>query len=205
MKKMRFSEEQDGDDPPRADQRPVLEVVELRIVVPAICSTDEISTFCGLVCQGEEVQREGLESRVKMAKALVFLRANDDLVGVAGLKLPAQSYRDRVFRSAGVCSAAPTFAFELRWVFVSEAHRGRGYAMVLSAPRVRLKIGDTIYEATVALMTDRDDVAGVMGRDPVTVERGPDGREHVMSIMHYWRVFQRNVPDYSADSQGVAF
>ena len=72
-------------------------------------------------------------------------------------------------------------------------------------PRVRLKIGDTIYEATVALMTDRDEVAGVMGRDPVTVERGPDGREHVKSVMHYWRVFQRNVPDYSADSQGVAF
>ena len=72
-------------------------------------------------------------------------------------------------------------------------------------PRVRLKIGDTIYEATVALMTDRDEVAEVMGRDPVTVERGPDGLEHVKSVMHYWRVFQRNVPDYSADSQGVAF
>ena len=72
-------------------------------------------------------------------------------------------------------------------------------------PRVRLKIDDKIYEATVALMTDRDEVAGVMGRDPVTVERGPDGREHVKSVMHYWRVFQRKVPDYSADSQGVAF
>jgi hypothetical protein len=72
-------------------------------------------------------------------------------------------------------------------------------------PRVRLKIGDRIYEATVALMTDRDEVAEVMGRDPVTAERGPDGREHVTSVMHYWRVFQRNVPDYSADSQGVAF
>ena len=72
-------------------------------------------------------------------------------------------------------------------------------------PRVRLKIEDKIYEATVALMTDRDEVAGVMGRDPVTVERGPDGQEHVKSVMHYWRVYQRNVPDYSADSQGVAF
>ena len=72
-------------------------------------------------------------------------------------------------------------------------------------PRVRLKIDDKIYEATVALMTDRNEVAGVMGRDPVTVERGPDGRERVTAVMHYWRVFQRNVPDYSADSQGVAF
>ena len=72
-------------------------------------------------------------------------------------------------------------------------------------PRVRLKIEDKIYEATVALMTDRDEVAAVLGRDPVTVERGPDGEERVTAIMHYWRVFQRNVPDYSADSQGIAF
>ena len=34
---------------------------------------------------------------------------------------------------------------------------------------------------------------------------GPDGQERVTAVMHYWRVFQRNVPDYSADSQGVAF
>ena len=72
-------------------------------------------------------------------------------------------------------------------------------------PRVRLKIDNKIYEATVALMTDREEVAGVMGRDPVSVERGTDGQERVTAVMHYWRVFQRNVPDYSADSQGVAF
>ena len=72
-------------------------------------------------------------------------------------------------------------------------------------PRVRLKIEDKIYEATVALMTDRDEVAAVLGRDPVTVERGSDGQERVTAVMHYWRVFQRNVPDYSADSQGVTF
>ena len=45
----------------------------------------------------------------------------------------------------------------------------------------------------------------MMGRDPVTVEKSPDGRERVTEVMHYWRVFQRNVPDYSRDSQGTAF
>ena len=72
-------------------------------------------------------------------------------------------------------------------------------------PRVRLKIAGKIYEGTVALMTDRAEVAEVMGRDPVTVERGPDGAERVTGIMHYWRVFQRNVPDFSEDSQGTTF
>ena len=72
-------------------------------------------------------------------------------------------------------------------------------------PRVRLKIAGKIYEATVVLMTDRDEVAEVMGRDPVTVEKSSDGRERVTEVMHYWRVFQRNVPDFSKDSQGTAF
>ena len=72
-------------------------------------------------------------------------------------------------------------------------------------PRVRLKIAGKIYEATVVLMTDRAEVAEVMGRDPVTVEKSPDGTERVAEVMHYWRVFQRNVPDFSKDSQGTAF
>ena len=72
-------------------------------------------------------------------------------------------------------------------------------------PRVRLKIAGKIYDATVVLMTDRAEVAEVMGRDPVTVEKGPDGKERVTDVMHYWRVFQRSVADFSKDSQGTAF
>jgi hypothetical protein len=71
-------------------------------------------------------------------------------------------------------------------------------ANVARDPRVRLKIDGKIYEATVALMTDRAEVAGIMGRDPVTVEKGPDGKDRVKEVMHYWRVFQRNVPDYGS-------
>ena len=72
-------------------------------------------------------------------------------------------------------------------------------------PRVRLKIAGKIYEAMVVLMTDRAEVAEVMGRDPATVEQGSDGRERVTEVTHYWRVFQRNVPDHPKDSQGSAF
>ena len=39
-------------------------------------------------------------------------------------------------------------------------------------------------------MTDRANVAGVTGRDPITVERRPDDLERVPAVMHYWRVFQ---------------
>ena len=66
--------------PRETDQRPVPEAVELRIVAPMVCSTGELSTFCGLVLQGEEVAQRGLENRAQQAQALVFLRVNDDLV-----------------------------------------------------------------------------------------------------------------------------
>ena len=52
---------------------------------------------------------------------------------------------------------------------------------------------------------DKVKQAEIMGRDPVTVEKDPDGKERVKEVMHYWRVFQRNVPDFSKDSQGTAF
>ena len=43
-------------------------------------------------------------------------------------------------------------------------------------PLVRPKIEDKTYEATVASMPDRNEVASVIDRNSVTVERGLDGR-----------------------------
>ena len=58
-----------------------------------------------------------------------------------------------------------------------------------------MKIGGKIYEMTVVLVTDR---AEVMGRDPTRKEIGPDGKEQVVEVAHYFRVFQRNVPEYGS-------
>lgn len=72
-------------------------------------------------------------------------------------------------------------------------------------PRVRLKIGGKIYEMTVALIQDRAEVARLRGeRDPIVKQRGADGTEHVTEEWHYWRVFQRNVPEYGNGSAVAA-
>jgi len=68
-------------------------------------------------------------------------------------------------------------------------------------PRVRLKIGGKIYEMTVALIRDRAEVARLRGgRDPIVKETGADGLERITEEWHYWRVFQRNVPEYGTGS-----
>ena len=37
-----------------------------------------------------------------------------------------------------------------------------------------------------------------MGRDPIRKEIGHDGKEQVVEVAHYFRVFQRNVPEYGS-------
>ena len=67
-------------------------------------------------------------------------------------------------------------------------------------PRIRMKIDGKIYEATVALVQDRDEVAQLLGRSPIGVQVDENGEEQVTSVRHYWRVFQRNIPEYGDGS-----
>jgi hypothetical protein len=72
-------------------------------------------------------------------------------------------------------------------------------------PRVRLKIGGKIYEMTVVLVQDRAEVARLRGgRDPIVRETDADGNEYITEEWHYWRVFQRNVPEYGTGSAVAA-
>ena len=67
-------------------------------------------------------------------------------------------------------------------------------------PRVRLKVDGKIYEATVALVRDYDEVVRLFDDDPITIGVNDDGTEQVLGIRYYWRVFQRNIPTYTDGS-----
>jgi hypothetical protein len=67
---------------------------------------------------------------------------------------------------------------------------------VVRDPRVRIKIGDKLYEATMVLVADRSQAIALLGRNPEVVEKGPDGQDHVVGYDHVFRVFQRNIPEY---------
>ena len=84
-------------------------------------------------------------------------------------------------------------------------HSKAWWANVERDPRVRMKIGGKIYEMTLVLIQDRAEVAQLQGgRDPVTKEAGPDGKEHITQVAHWWRVYQRNVPEYGNGSAVAA-
>jgi len=84
-------------------------------------------------------------------------------------------------------------------------HSKAWWANIVRDPRVRMKIGGKIYEMTLVLIRDRAEVAQLQrGRDPVTKEIGPDGKEHITQVTHWWRVYQRNVPEYGNAAAVVA-
>ena len=74
------------------------------------------------------------------------------------------------------------------------------WANIERDPRIRMKIDGKIYEATVALVQNRDEVAQLLGRSPIGVQIDENGQEQVTSVRHYWRVFQRNIADYGDGS-----
>lgn len=77
-------------------------------------------------------------------------------------------------------------------------------ANVARDPRVRIKIGDKLYEATMVLVTDRSQAMAVLGRNPDVREPGAGGQEHVVGYDHIFRVFQRNIPEYGGDQPSMS-
>ena len=62
-------------------------------------------------------------------------------------------------------------------------------------------VGGVVGHYALVLIHDRAEVAQLQrGRDPVTKETGADGKEHVTQVTHWWRVYQRNVPEYGNGS-----
>jgi GNAT superfamily N-acetyltransferase len=89
-------------------------------------SEAEHQDFLRLVREGGEVGDAVLESNVRNAKCLVFLRSASALIGIAALKNPRLSYRQRVGASSGAEIPAASFPYELGYVFITEDHRERG-------------------------------------------------------------------------------
>jgi hypothetical protein len=77
-------------------------------------------------------------------------------------------------------------------------------ADVARDPRVRIKIGDKLYRATLVLVADRAQAIQIIGRNPETFQKGPDGQEHAVGYDHVFRVFQRDIPEYGGSQPSLS-
>jgi hypothetical protein len=103
---------------------------------PTTVSDTEIDDFCALVLAGGEVTARGLRDRVASAECLALLRRGGHLVGVAGLKRPGVSYRQRIQKRAAVPLPEGEFVFELGWVFILPSARGEKQSLPLCQPLI---------------------------------------------------------------------
>jgi len=116
---------------------------------PSDCSVEELKSFKGLVLAGGEVDATGLEGRIKAVMRLVFHYAdNQDLAGIAALKVPNDSYKNKIFTRAECPEKAKDFPFELGWVFVVEKYRGQGLSRALAEEALRFSEGKNVFATT---------------------------------------------------------
>ncbi|QRY31892.1 hypothetical protein JVX96_00765 [Variovorax sp. PDNC026] len=110
---------------------------QVTVKSPVDCDAIELRDFVSLIIQDGEVSPLGLPERVANARSLSFLRRDSALVGVAGLKRPAASYRHRISLSAQFELSQESFPFELGWVFLLLSARGAKLSLPLCAPLIQ--------------------------------------------------------------------
>lgn len=110
---------------------------------------DDLDAFKKLVVSAGEVDPEGFDQRVKRAQGLIFLYGeSEELVGVAAVKRPNQSYKQRVFKKAKSREDPARYLFELGWVVVDDRFRGNGFSRTLVDRAVSLVAGDNLFATT---------------------------------------------------------
>jgi GNAT superfamily N-acetyltransferase len=120
----------------------------LRILAPNECSAKDLRFFARLVRLGEQVASAGLEARIRAAAWLGFAWFGGALVGVAALKAPRPTYRDKIFSAAEVATLAVHFPLEFGWVLVTPQFRGLGIAKKLLCHLMAKNSGDGIFATT---------------------------------------------------------
>jgi hypothetical protein len=66
---------------------------------------------------------------------------------------------------------------------------------VFRDPRVRVKIGDKIYEMTLVLVSNRPEAETLWGRN-MEYWMKENGQERLIGYQHLYHAFQRNIPEY---------
>lgn len=130
---------------------------------PRDCSAGEIGDLVSLVIAGGEVSSAGLERRVRSAAQLAFLRKGECLIGVAALKRPASSYRNRVSSSSGVLLPKTVFPYELGWVFILPSARGGKCSRPLSQAALASTGSEGVFSTSRTDNTSMHNTLGKLG------------------------------------------
>lgn len=135
---------------------------------PSECTSAELDVFQKLVEKGGEVTPRGLRKRIEQAAALVFV-GESECVAVGAIKKPYQDYKQGVFSKAGVSSQGNNYIYELGWLYVTPAARGKG-------------VGNSLMQAVVSYIDNSGCYA--------TTRENNDAMHHLFSQYNFIRLGQ---------------
>jgi RimJ/RimL family protein N-acetyltransferase len=121
------------------------EKFEITSATPEACSALDRACFQKLVIEGGEVSGVALETNISKARALVVLRDGGVVQGVAALKRPQDSYRERIGRQSGFALPSDIYPYELGYVFLRQTLRGRHLSRPLIAETLGQGDGKAIF------------------------------------------------------------
>ncbi|WP_345847736.1 GNAT family N-acetyltransferase [Shewanella algae] len=113
---------------------------------PKDCNDAELKSFEKLVTEGGEVALAGLRQRIQRAEKLLFIN-DGECVAVGAIKNPNAGYKARVFEKSGVLEQG-RYKYEIGWLYVSEAARGKGYGRALMESIIHTLSGKACFATT---------------------------------------------------------
>ncbi|TPG56584.1 GNAT family N-acetyltransferase [Sphingomonas glacialis] len=126
----------------------------IRAALPEDFSDAERERFFDLVVAGGEVGGAVLATNIAEARILVMLIDAGIVCGIAALKRPRSSYRDKTSAKSETNLDAAAFPYELGYVYVLPSHQGKGYSHRLIAAALDHSDGVGVF-ATVRMDNGR--------------------------------------------------
>lgn len=121
---------------------------DIVVAPPAEFDNDERALFRSLVIEAGEVAGNALDTNIEHAKVLAFLYDEEGVGGIAALKRPQMSYRNRIGKSAGVPLSVEALPYEFGYMFIRPALQGKHLSFPLACATLEEAEGAGIF-ATV--------------------------------------------------------
>lgn len=126
----------------------------IRTAQPEDCSDAERKRFSDLVLEGGEVGGAVLAINIVEARVLVMLTQDEIVCGIAALKRPRKSYREKTSVKSEVDLDEASLPYELGYVYVQPVLQGTGQSHRLIAAALDHCDGAGVF-ATVRMDNDR--------------------------------------------------
>jgi len=117
------------------------------IKTPDNCNELEKENFCQLTIDGGQVGPRYVLENIERAKYLAF-HYEKELVGIAAIKKPRVSYKEKVFRNVGKKGEDKDYEYEFGYAVTKNGYEGRGICSSLTQVLVKLVNNLNIFATT---------------------------------------------------------